>query len=95
MTLAKSSPSFKSPHSNTPRDYELTYGRINKILVQVAGHANPTVKLLPALVITESDCEWIERAFDAVIADSHRVPGAVWSLGKTLADHAIKAYATK
>jgi ornithine--oxo-acid transaminase len=67
----------------------------HKILVQVAGHANPTVKLLPALVITESDCEWIEHAFDAVIADSHRVPGAVWSLGKTLADHAIKAYATK
>jgi hypothetical protein len=29
MTLAKSSPSFKSPHSNTPRDYELTYGRID------------------------------------------------------------------
>ena len=30
-------------------------------------------------------------SFDAVIADAHRVPGAVWSLGKTLADHAIKA----
>jgi hypothetical protein len=29
MTLAKSSPSFKSPHSNTPREYEPTYGRIN------------------------------------------------------------------
>ena len=28
MTLAKSSPSFKSPHSNTPREYEPTYGRI-------------------------------------------------------------------
>ena len=67
----------------------------HQVLVQVAGHANLTVKLLPALVITESDCEWIEHAFDAVIADSHRVPGAVWSLGKTLADHAIKAYATK
>jgi len=63
----------------------------HKILVQVAGHANPTIKLLPALIITESDCEWIESAFDAVIADSHRVPGAVWSLGKTLAKHALKA----
>ena len=31
MTLAKSSPSFKSPHSNTPRDYEFTYGRINSV----------------------------------------------------------------
>lgn len=67
----------------------------HQILVQVAGHANPTIKLLPSLVITESDCEWIERAFDAVIADSHHVPGAVWSLGKTLADHAIKAHAVK
>jgi ornithine--oxo-acid transaminase len=63
----------------------------HKVLAQVAGHANHTVKLLPSLVITDSDCEWIERALDAVIADSHRVPGAVWSLGKTLADHALKA----
>ncbi|MCI0601027.1 MAG: aminotransferase class III-fold pyridoxal phosphate-dependent enzyme [Beijerinckiaceae bacterium] len=67
----------------------------HKILCQVAGHANHTVKLLPALVLSESDCGWIERAFDAVIADAHRVPGAVWSLGKTLADHAIKTYAAK
>jgi ornithine--oxo-acid transaminase len=67
----------------------------HKILVQVAGHANHTVKLLPALIITDSDCEWIERGFEAAIADSHRVPGAVWSLGKTLADHAMKARATK
>ena len=57
----------------------------HKILVQVAGHASHTVKLLPSLVLTDADCDWIERAFDSVIADSHRVPGAVWSLGKTLA----------
>jgi ornithine--oxo-acid transaminase len=63
----------------------------HKILVQVAGHASHTVKLLPALVITDDDCDWIERSFDDVIADSHRVPGAVWSLGKTLAEHALKA----
>src|SRR5260221_2770558 len=31
----------------------------HKILVQVAGHANHTVKLLPALGITDGDCEWI------------------------------------
>ena len=66
----------------------------HKILCQVAGHASHTVKLLPALVITESDCDWIEQAFEDVIAESHRVPGAVWSLGKTLADHAMKPYAT-
>ena len=52
-------------------------------------------KLLPALIITDSDCSWIEHAFDDVIAESHRVPGAVWSLGKTLAEHAMKTYAAK
>ncbi|QBR72665.1 aspartate aminotransferase family protein [Beijerinckiaceae bacterium] len=67
----------------------------HKILAQVAGHANHTVKLLPSLIITEADCDWIEGAFDAVIADSHRVPGAVWSLGKTLANHALKAHSAK
>jgi ornithine--oxo-acid transaminase len=65
----------------------------HKILVQVAGHASHTVKLLPALTIGDEDCDWIESAFDSVIADSHRVPGAVWSLGKTLAQQAVKARA--
>ena len=63
----------------------------HKVLVQVAGHASHTVKLLPALLIGEEDCDWIERSFEAVIADSHRVPGAVWSLGRTLAAQALKA----
>ncbi len=67
----------------------------HKILCQVAGHGSHTIKLLPALVITESDCAWIEHAFDDVIAESHRVPGAVWSLGKTLAGHAMKSRAAR
>jgi ornithine--oxo-acid transaminase len=65
----------------------------HNILIQVAGHGIHTIKLLPSLVISETDCEWIERAFAAVIADAHRVPGAVWSLGRTLMGHAIKARA--
>jgi len=65
----------------------------HKILTQVAGHGSHTIKLLPPLVINDADCEWIERAFDATIAASHKVPGAVWSLGKTLAEHAVKARA--
>jgi ornithine--oxo-acid transaminase len=63
----------------------------HQILAQVAGHASHTVKLLPALVISEHDCDWIESSFDEVIADSHRVPGGVWSLGMTLARNARKA----
>jgi ornithine--oxo-acid transaminase len=65
----------------------------HKILVQVAGHASHTIKLLPPLTITEEDRAWIESAFEATIAAAHKVPGAVWSLGKTLADHAIRARA--
>ncbi len=65
----------------------------HKILTQVAGHASHTIKLLPPLVITEEDCDWIISGFDAVVAASHRVPGAVWSLGKTLIEHAARARA--
>jgi ornithine--oxo-acid transaminase len=67
----------------------------HRILLQVAGHASHTVKLLPALVISEEDCNWTESSFNEVIADSHRVPGAIWSFGMTLAKHAGKAYAMK
>ena len=65
--------------------------RDHKILSQVAGHASYTIKLLPPLVISNADCDWILNAFDSVIADGHRVPGAIWSLGKTLASHAMRA----
>jgi ornithine--oxo-acid transaminase len=65
----------------------------HKILAQVAGHASHTIKLLPPLTISDADCTWIEESFEATIAAAHKVPGAVWSLGKTLADHAIKARA--
>jgi ornithine--oxo-acid transaminase len=66
-----------------------------KILVQVAGNGNHTVKLLPALGITDADCAWIETGFESVIADAHRVPGAVWSLGKTLTENVRKAGGTR
>src|SRR2546430_17354476 len=62
----------------------------HKILTQVSGHGSHTIKLLPPLTITEEDCNWIETAFDSVIASSHKVPGAIWSLGKTLVDKAIR-----
>ena len=36
----------------------------HKILTQVAGHGNHTVKLLPPLIISDADCDWIEQAFE-------------------------------
>ena len=62
----------------------------HKILTQVAGHGSHTIKLLPSLTLSDADCEWIINAFDAVIEASHRVPGAAWSLGKTLVGHAMR-----
>jgi ornithine--oxo-acid transaminase len=67
--------------------------RDHKILAQVAGHASHTIKILPPLIITDEDCAWIEQAFEATIAASHEVPGAAWSLGKTLVGHALRASA--
>ncbi len=63
----------------------------HKILTQVAGHGSHTIKLLPSYVITGDDCAWIENAFETVIGESHRVPGAIWSLGKTLMENAMAA----
>jgi ornithine--oxo-acid transaminase len=65
----------------------------HRILSQVAGHGNHTIKLLPPLVINDEDCDSIEQSFDAVIADAHRVPGAIWSLGKTLIENAARSAA--
>jgi ornithine--oxo-acid transaminase len=67
--------------------------RDHHILCQVSGPNIHVIKLLPALVIGEADRLWIRDALDAVIADCHRVPGAVWDLGRTLAGHSLKARA--
>ena len=66
----------------------------HKLLTQVAGHGNHTIKLLPALTISDEDCGWIEQSFDAVIAGAHRTTGAVWKLGKTLVGNAVRARST-
>jgi ornithine--oxo-acid transaminase len=64
----------------------------HKILCQVAGHSSHTIKLLPSFVISDDDCDWILNSFDAVIANAHHVPGAIWSLGKTLVNNTARAY---
>jgi ornithine--oxo-acid transaminase len=59
------------------------------VLTQVAGHGIPVVKLLPPLVLSDQDCDWIETSFEAVISEAHNVTGSVWSLGKTLTSNAV------
>jgi ornithine--oxo-acid transaminase len=60
------------------------------VLSQVAGHGMQVVKFLPPLIVNEDDCKWIAKSLDQVIGESHSA-GAFFSLGKTLAGHALKA----
>lgn len=60
------------------------------ILTQVAGHGMNVVKLLPPLNLTQKDCDTIVSAFDKTIADTHKIGGSIWDLGKNLASHALK-----
>jgi ornithine--oxo-acid transaminase len=63
----------------------------HKILCQVAGPSGHAVKFLPSLTISDSDCEWMINSVEAVVAASHHVPGAAWSLGKNLVAHLARA----
>ncbi|MES1152703.1 MAG: aspartate aminotransferase family protein [Dongia sp.] len=63
----------------------------HRIMSQVAGYGMNVIKLIPPLTLTEEDRAWIRRGFEHVVADAHRVPGAIWDLGRTLATHSLKA----
>jgi ornithine--oxo-acid transaminase len=65
----------------------------HKLICQVSGPGVHIIKLLPALTITDADRLWVRDGFDKAIADCHRVPGAVWDLGRNLAAHVMKAKA--
>ncbi|NER81454.1 MAG: aspartate aminotransferase family protein, partial [Leptolyngbya sp. SIO1D8] len=62
----------------------------HRILSQVAGHGMNVVKLMPPLVLNETDHHWIVDSISDVVADAHRVPGAAWEFGKTLAVQATR-----
>ena len=50
------------------------------IITQVAGHAVDVVKLLPPLVIGESDVKWFLDAFGDVMVQMHKFPGPAWDV---------------
>ena len=53
------------------------------IITQVAGHQLDVIKLLPPLIIDESDVQWFFDAFETVMVNLHKFPGPVWEvLGK-------------
>ncbi|MBI1909291.1 MAG: aspartate aminotransferase family protein [Deltaproteobacteria bacterium] len=62
----------------------------HRILTQVAGHNVDIVKLLPPLIIGEKEVRRFVQAFEEVVADCHKFPGAAWEVGMTLAKQALK-----
>ncbi len=62
----------------------------HRILTQVAGHNMDVIKLLPTLVLGDAEVELFCQAFEQVVADCHRVPGAAWEVGMGLAKKALK-----
>jgi ornithine--oxo-acid transaminase len=61
----------------------------HRILTQVAGNNMNVIKLLPPLIITETEVELFVTAFEDVLADCHRYPGTIWDFGSTLVKQAV------
>jgi len=62
----------------------------HRVLTQVAGHHIDVIKLIPPLVMTESDCDWFLQAFDDVMQKLHRFPGPVWEAFSNIGKHALR-----
>jgi len=52
----------------------------HRIITQVAGHNIDVVKLLPPLVIGESDVRWFLKSFEEVLVQMHKFPGPAWDV---------------
>ncbi len=61
----------------------------HRILCQVAGHHQATVKLIPPLCINEEDVRTFLDAFATVMAGLHRFPGPAWDVLKRLGKNAL------
>jgi ornithine--oxo-acid transaminase len=49
----------------------------HKILTQVAGHDSNVLKILPPLVLSETDVDWFVEALDATVARAEKMPRAM------------------
>lgn len=61
----------------------------HRIITQVAGHHIDVIKLIPPLVIDESDVKWFLSAFEDVMKKLHQFPGPIWEVLKKLGKHAL------
>ncbi|MFE3643326.1 aspartate aminotransferase family protein [Streptomyces sp. NPDC059169] len=61
----------------------------HRILTQVSGDHLEVIKLIPPLVIGESEVDRFVAAFTAVMDDAHGGSGLMWDFGKTLVKQAV------
>jgi len=65
--------------------------REHRILTQVAGPDVNIIKLLPPLIIGDTEVEMIVAAFDAVMAEARKISGRVWGQSVQLVEHALQS----
>lgn len=59
------------------------------VLTQVAGANQDVLKIAPSFVVTREDADWFFRAFDAVLASTHKFPGPFWEVAMSLVKNAL------
>jgi acetylornithine/succinyldiaminopimelate/putrescine aminotransferase len=59
------------------------------VLTQVAGSNQDVLKIAPSFVVTREDIDWFVRAFDEVLASTHKFPGPFWEVAMSLAKNAL------
>jgi acetylornithine/succinyldiaminopimelate/putrescine aminotransferase len=61
----------------------------HRILTQVAGHAMDVIKILPPLIIGETEVNKFVEALDDVLTECRKFPGPMWELGQNFVRHAL------
>lgn len=61
----------------------------HKVLTQVSGYHMDVIKLIPPLVMSDEDADWFLGAFETVMEDLHKFPGAMWDTLFQIAKNAL------
>jgi len=62
----------------------------HQILTQVAAHGMDAIKILPPLMISETEIDLFVTALDAVLDQCRSFPGPVWDLGANIVRHSLR-----
>jgi acetylornithine/succinyldiaminopimelate/putrescine aminotransferase len=61
----------------------------HRILTQVAGHGMDVLKILPPLIIGETEADMFVNALDDVLTECRKFPGPMWELGNNFVKAAL------